>query len=413
MRVKLLCLLGGTLLTGITYAGGFQVNLQGQKQIGMGHTGVGLARDQASIFFNPGALARLRQNGFQVGISPLISKTAYQEPEPGNASTVTDNPLGTPFQVYGSYGFANDKARVGIGVYTPYGSSVNWGTTWQGRFGLNELTLRTIFIQPTFSYAITDRISVGAGPVFAIGNVNLQRSIPLQEANRQEGHVELDGGAKGYGFNAGIYFQATDNISVGINYRSKVKMEVKEGDAIFTTPAAPPIASRFPAGTNFDATLPLPANITLGVGIKANDKLTIAADAQLVQWSAYKSLRFDYSQLVNGSEFTENARNYQDVVIFRLGAEYAVSDQLQVRAGAYLDQSPVEDGYLTPETPDSDAIGLSAGLSYQVTSNIGIDASFLYVNRKKRSDAANLSGGVPGTFKSVGYIPGIAVNYNF
>ncbi|MDQ4139315.1 MAG: outer membrane protein transport protein, partial [Bacteroidota bacterium] len=170
---------------------------------------------------------------------------------------------------------------------------------------------------------------------------------------------------------------------------------------------------RFPAGTTFDATLPLPANISLGLGVRATDKLTIAADAQFVQWSAYKSLRFDYSQLVNGSQFTENARNYQDVFIYRLGAEYALSDQLQVRAGAYLDQSPVESGYLTPETPDSDAVGLSAGLSYQITPKIGIDASFLYVNRKKRTDAADLSGGVPGTFKSVAYIPGIAVNYNF
>jgi long-chain fatty acid transport protein len=48
-----------------------------------------------------------------------------------------------------------------------------------------------------------------------------------------------------------------------------------------------------------------------------------------------------------------------------------------------------------------------------VTEQLGIDASFLYVNRKKRSDAADLSGGVPGTFKSVAYIPGIALSYNF
>ncbi|QNF31737.1 outer membrane protein transport protein [Adhaeribacter swui] len=413
MRAKLLSILGGTLLSGMTYAGGFQVNLQGQKQIGMGHAGVGLARDQASIFFNPGALARIRQNGVQVGVSPLIAKIAYQEPEPGNTTAKTDNPLGTPFQVYGSYGFANDKARVGIGVYTPYGSTVNWGDTWQGRYGLNELTLRAIFIQPTFSYALTDKLSVGAGPIIALGHVNLQRSIPLQAANGQEGHVELDGNAVSYGFNAGIYFQATENLSVGLNYRSKVKMEVKDGDATFRVPSAAPIASRFPAGTQFDATLPLPANITLGLGLRATDQLTLAADVQFVQWSAYKSLRFDYTQTVNGSNFSENARNYQDVFIYRLGGEYAVSDQFQVRAGAYLDQSPVKDGYLTPETPDANALGLSVGLSYQLTEKLGLDASFLYLNRKKRTDAADLSGGVPGTFKSVGYIPGIAINYNF
>ena len=90
-----------------------------------------------------------------------------------------------------------------------------------------------------------------------------------------------------------------------------------------------------------------------------------------------------------------------------------MSDKLQLRAGAYYDQSPVQSGYLTPETPDANTIGVSGGLSYQITNSVGVDLSFLYANRKKRTDAANLSGGVPGTFKSVAYIPGIAVNYNF
>jgi long-chain fatty acid transport protein len=412
MRIKLLALLAGALLTSsVARASGFQVNLQGQKQIGMGHAGTGLALDQASIFFNPGALSHLRRNGFSVGVSPLISKTAYLEPQPGNASARTDNPLGTPFQVYASWGAEESPLRFGIGVYTPYGSSVNWGTSWQGRFGLNELTLQAIFIQPTVSYRITDKIGFGAGFVYGTGNVNLQRSIPL-EGNEGEGHAELDGKASGIGFNAGLYVQATDKLSLGLTYRSKVEMEVEDGDAIFTTPSAQPVASRFP-NTQFDATLPLPANTTLGVGYKANDKLTLALDIQHVQWSAYETLRFDYATKVNDADFTASPRNYKDSFACRLGGQYQATGKLTLRAGVYYDQTPVKDGYLTPETPDSDAIGSSVGLSFQITEKLGVDASFLYVNRKERSDAANLSGGVPGTFKSVGYIPGIALSYNF
>ena len=90
-----------------------------------------------------------------------------------------------------------------------------------------------------------------------------------------------------------------------------------------------------------------------------------------------------------------------------------VNDALALRAGAYLDQTPVQDGYLTPETPDSDSRGLSAGIGYSVSENISIDASFLYINKKERTDAANLSGGVAGTYKSVAYIPGIGLNFKF
>ncbi|MGV3503815.1 MAG: OmpP1/FadL family transporter [Adhaeribacter sp.] len=412
MSLKLLSLLAGALLTSsVAQASGFQVNLQGQKQIGMGHAGTGLALDQASIFFNPGALSHLRSNGFMVGVSPLFSRTSYLEPQPGNTRAETDNPMGTPAQFYASYGAAESPLRFGLGVYTPFGSSVNWGNTWQGRFGLNELTLQTIFFQPTISYRITDKIGFGAGFVYGIGTVNLQRSIPL-ESSTGEGHAELDGKANGIGFNAGLFVQATDQLSLGLSYRSKVDMEVKDGDATFSTPTADPIAARFP-NTSFGAVLPLPTNITLGLGFKASDKLTLAADLQFVEWSAYKSLRFDYGAQVNGSNFTESPRNYKDSFAYRFGAQYQATEKLALRAGMYYDQTPVQDGYLTPETPDADAIGSSLGLSYQLGERFGFDASFLYLNRKQRSDKADLSGGVPGTFKSVGFIPGFAFSYQF
>ncbi|AKQ47156.1 long-chain fatty acid transport protein, outer membrane protein [Rufibacter radiotolerans] len=415
MKSKLLAFLGCAMLSaGVANAGGFQANLQGQKQLGMGHTGTGLALDQSSIFFNPGALAHLRQNGIQLGVSALNSKIAYREPFPGVSEAQTDNKISTPFQVYASFGKEDSPLRFGIGIYTPYGSSVNWGDTWQGRFGLNELTLQAIFIQPTISYQVNDKIGIGAGFVYSTGKVNLQRSIPLISSNGVESGLELDGAASGMGFNVGVFFKPTDKLSLGLTYRSKVEMEVKEGDVTFTLPTAPVLAPSFTA-TQFDATLPLPANITLGVGFKPTDKLTIAVDLQRVQWSAYKSLRFDFNGNAGGPGVTssESPRNYEDVFIYRLGLQYQVSDILTVRAGGYYDQSPVQSGYLTPETPDADSRGVSTGLTLALSEKVDLDASFLYINKKERTDDAKGSGGVPGTFKSIAYIPGVGLNYKF
>ena len=392
-------------------AGGYQVNLASQRQIGMGHTGTGLETGTASIFFNPGAMSYLRQNGVTIGASGIISKIAYRAPEPGGATAQTDNPLGTPFQFYGVYSIS-DKLKAGLGVYTPYGSTVNWGDEWNGRFGLNELSLEAIYIQPTVSYQVTDKLGIGVGFVYAVGGVNLQRNIPVQNQSGAYGKAELDGSASGIGFNAGIFFKPSEKLSLGINYRSKVDMEVSDGDVSFTNiPGA--LSTRFPAGTQFDAKLPLPATLSLGVGFMPTEALTLAVDISHVGWSAYKSLRFDYSQDVNGAAYSENARNYEDAFIYRIGAEYKVGDALALRAGAYLDQTPVESGYLTPETPDADSRGLSVGLGYAVSDNFSIDASFLYVNKKERSDASNLSGGIAGTYKSVTYIPGIGLNFTF
>ncbi|QHL88039.1 long-chain fatty acid transporter permease [Nibribacter ruber] len=414
MKSKFLAFLGSAVLTaGVANAGGYQANLQGQKQIGMGHAGTGLALDQSSIFFNPGALAHLRQNGIQIGVSALNSKIAYREASGGVSESQTDNPLGTPFQVYASYGAAESPLRFGIGVYTPYGSTVNWGSTWQGRFGLNELTLQAIYIQPTVSYRITDKLGVGAGLIVSIGSVNLQRSVPLTDENGNEGHIELDGKSKtGIGFNAGVYFQPTDKLSLGLTYRSKVDAKVEDGDIILQIPDAAPVRAQF-KGDKFNATLPLPANLTLGLGYKATDKLTIAADVQRVEWSAYESLRFDFNDVIGGQVSSEAQRQYEDSYIYRLGAQYVLSDIMTIRAGAYYDESPVQDGFLTPETPDSDSRGVSAGLTLKLSEKVDLDASFLYVNKKERTDDASKSNGVAGTFKSVAYIPGVGVNYKF
>ena len=410
MKLRSLALLGGILLSGAATAGGYQVNLQGQKQIGMGHTGTGLAMDEASVFFNPGAMSHLRQNGFQVGMSGIISKIAYQESAPGNATAKTDNPLGSPFTVYGVFGKEESDLKFGLGIYTPYGSTVNWGEQWAGRFGLTELKLTAVFFQPTVSYKLGDKVGIGGGLVYANGLVNLKRGIPLQDQQGNEGRAELDGGASGWGFNAGLYFKPSEQFSVGLTYRSKVTMKVKDGDATFTVPAS--LASRFPA-TTFNAELPLPANITLGIGFTPTEKLTIAADVQRVNWSAYQKLRFDYAEAVNGALFSENARNYEDAMIYRLGLQYQLTEAFALRAGAYYDNSPVQDGYLTPETPDADARGLSCGIGYRFSEKIQLDASFLYINKKERTDASDMSGGIGGTYKAVAYIPGLAVSYKF
>src|SRR6201986_4546689 len=76
--MKKLLLLVLALMPAISFAQGFQVNLEGQKQIGMGHTGTGLAQDGASVFFNPGAVVMLPQNYFQAGISPLMFRSDFK-----------------------------------------------------------------------------------------------------------------------------------------------------------------------------------------------------------------------------------------------------------------------------------------------------------------------------------------------
>ncbi|WP_310393016.1 outer membrane protein transport protein [Hymenobacter sp.] len=422
MMAKTLLFAAGAVLLGTSgaTAGGFQVYLPSQQSIGMGGVGVGLSMEQAAQFLNPGAMAMLRQNGVQVGVSATFARLAFR-PISGGPQRELENTTVTPFNVYASFGPKDGKFRAGVAVYTPYGSTLKYQPGWEGRFALTEITLRAVYVQPTVSYAITDQLSVGAGlMILASGSVNLQRAVALPSA---EGSIELDGKTKtGFGVNAGIFFKPSDKLSVGISYRSKIDAKVEGGDVILAdiTPALQP---NF-AADRFDATLPLPATVNIGIGVTPTEKLTIGLDANLTQWSAYRSLRFDFTKdgqpaQVGRGTFSESKRSYQDALTFRLGGQYKATDELALRLGAAYDFSPVKTGYVTPETPDNDRVIATAGVGYDITENFGVDASFMFqaILKRTQTEAQLLDNGttdrVAGTYRTNISIPGIGLRYNF
>ncbi|MDB5270591.1 MAG: hypothetical protein JWP58_3631 [Hymenobacter sp.] len=436
MTVKTLLLAGGTLLVSASAASasGFQVSLGGQKNIGMGNVGVGLSLDQAAMFYNPGALAMVRENGVQVGVNAALARSSFRSADGGPQRTL-QNEVVTPFNFYASFGPKDAKYKFGVAVYTPYGSKLKYADDWEGRFALTEINLQSVYVQPTFSYALTPQLSVGAGlMILAYGSVNLQKDIPLPTG---PAHITLDGTTKTqFGYNAGIYFKPSDKLSVGVSYRSKIDATVESGDVSFTGLAGGASAATVNRGftaTQFSATLPLPAVASVGVGINPSEKLTIGLDASLTFWSAYQSLDFKFSGnngnagaatdantgLVGGSNVSNSKRQYQDALTFRLGGQYKIDDKLTVRAGAAYDFSAVRDGFVGPETPDSDrAIG-TLGATYQITDSFGVDASFLFEGFKERSQSQQdlVSNGttdrVAGTYKTNIYIPGIGLHYKF
>ena len=227
-------------------AQGFQVNFQGQKQQGMGFAGTALFQDASSIFYNAGSIAFSNENSVNVSVTPIFANVLYVDSATGGAYR-TENPVGTPFCAYGLFQHKkNAKFKFGFGIYTPFGSTVQWEDNWIGRFAITRLKLQAIYIQPTISYRLSKKIGIGGGFIYSKGSVNLQKDISVQDSLGNYSHVELNGKAAGFGFNLGVNFQINEIFSLGLSYRSKIKMNVKQGDADFSVPSS--LASNFPDG---------------------------------------------------------------------------------------------------------------------------------------------------------------------
>lgn len=391
-----------------SFAGGFQINAQGQRQLGMGHTGTGLLHNDASyLFFNPGAGIYIdRRLTVTAGMSLLNPRVVYLEPAPGMYTAEMVHNTGTPLEFYAS--FRSGRFAFGAAVYTPFGSRAQWADDWKGQFLIREINLKTVFIQPTVTYKLNEYIGIGAGFVYATGGFSLRKGVPTQNQNEEYGEGVLDGDASGMGYNVGIYFRANEMWSAGFSYRSAVAVTVDGGSANFTVPSS--LADYFPS-TTFSTELKLPSVMNAGIGF-SNGAWKIAADFNYVGWSSYDSLRIDFAENTDKLADIASAREYRNSWIARVGAEWHPTGRFYFRLGTYFDKSPVQDGYLTPETPDADRIGITAGATVTIVDNLNFDLSFLFIEGMKRTDT-HLETQFSGTYKSRVMAPGFGLTYQF
>ncbi len=407
--MKKILLLVLALIPVLTFAQGFQVNLEGQKQIGMGHTGTGLVQDGASVFFNPGAVVLLPENYIQAGISPLLFKSDFN-PSGTNAQYQSLNKVATPFNFYAVWGPKSSWWKLGLGVYTPFGGLTDWGKSWQGKYVLESLDLKAIYFQPTLSIKINKVLSIGGGFVYNRGSVDLTQAIPLGNSSGQDGQAELKGTGKGYGWNAGLFIKPSSKISIGLTHRSKVSTTINNGDAIFNVPAS--IQSGFPQPNSFTATIPLPATNSLGIGLYPTDKWTVALDVNLINWNVYKVLAFDYKTNTSSLQDTYSQRNYKNAVTLRAGTQYKANTKTALRFGGGYASTAVRDGYVTPEAPDANRVYVTAGLGYKLAKGLDVDVSFEYEHLMSRTQT-NIQSQLSGTFETNVYIPGISLAYHW
>jgi long-chain fatty acid transport protein len=385
---------------------GYQVNLQGQVQQGMGGAGTALMQDASALFFNPGGASFVEGNQISVGMTPTFANGVFHEAGT-NVEARTNSPMGTPFSVYGLFGLKdNDRLKFGLGIYTPFGSTVQWEDGWVGRFALTRLKLLSIFVQPTVSYKITDKIGIGAGFVYSYGQVNLQKDLPILDANNEYASVELAGTGTGFGFNAAIYIEPNELVSFGLSYRSQVNMKLPNGEATFYVPAS--VEDKFPSG-KFISQLPLPQVATGSIAFHPNEAISLVLDVNYVGWHAYDTLAFDYENNTASLEDTKSARNYKDIVAFRFGGQYTVKEKIKCRAGIAYGISPVQNGYVTPETPDANRFNYTIGLGYSLGDHLELDASLLFT-QVSRTDT-NLETNLSGEFKTRVYAPGLSITY--
>jgi len=415
---KLLFFATFLLAASVTYAGGYRVSAQGQRALAMGHTGVAVVNSAELAFFNPAGLVYLENDlNISAGVTGVMSNVKWQNRGTGQFSE-TDNPTGTPFYFYASYRIT-DFLTVGLSAYSPFGSVVEYPTDWAGSHLVNRIDLQAIFIQPLVSIKLSDYFSIGGGPIYATGGVNFNRNVnrTLTDEQGNRSNVEVDASnVTNWGWSASWMFNPTENLRIGFNYRSEIILEAEGGEAVFSNVPDSPLSPIQNGTVAFDASLPMPAEMSVGLSYEFCNKWLFAFDYNRAYWEVYTDLNIDFAP--DDIPDSSNPRNYKNASTYRFGLQYEALDQLTLRAGYYLDESPVREGYFAPETPRNDSHGFTGGFSYQISKRFALDLSVTYLRFEEvdasydfyMEDGTNIP--FEGTYKSNALLGGLGVTFN-
>lgn len=389
------------------FAEGYQVNSFSAKQEGMGHVGVAMKLGAESQIFNPAGLSFMDKTMEISGsVSGIMARaTAWH----GSKEHSTDNKVSTPMNFSAAFRIY-DNLYAGLTLYTPYGSSINWGRNWPGAVLNQSVDLKVFTLQPTISWRICPNFSVGAGLMLGWGSVDLNKGLvsstsfddllgllgKVQGTQYQPygeispAYVNLNGSTSlAAGFNVGAMWDITDQWTAGASFRSKMMMHVKKGDVKvdYANDQARIILEEQLKNlnyTNFDAKMPAPYVFTFGVSYKPTKDLILAFDAQLNGWNTYKQLDIHF---VDQEQFDQHlVKKYHNAMTYHLGAQYGLTERFDLRAGLMVDTSPCNKNYYNPETPGGTKIEPTVGFSFRPIPNLSIDLALMYIQGLKAKD---------------------------
>lgn len=393
------------IASGLIFA--FQANAAGtivpemsKMSVSTAGAGGAVVAENASVAFsNPAGMSYLDTPSLSVNLAAMALDINYED----NDSSQSASDAGG-FQPYGSIYYVqplSDKIHLGMSFSAQGGSALDYGTDYAGKMELNDLRLNVLQFNPSISYEINSRWSVGIG--FQIDYATYEQNLLIDHA-----HLETDSWTLGY--NLGAMFQINEHNRLGLAYRSEMNHDLtgKLNTDAFRYHIAGPIYKNIPAMSGqAGVTVLNPRQLELSGLHQITTPLSLVWSFGFEQWSENKSTRVE----INDDRFTQIQRNFEDVWTAAVGARYQLTSKLRFEGGVGWASSPLDDASLqSPDLPVDNQHRYSIGMNYQWTPTIDLSGYYSYVNYGDPDIATNT---MQGQFDNQNQFFGVLVNMDF
>jgi long-chain fatty acid transport protein len=379
--------LASLILPAATFASGFYADGASARAKALGGASAASATGPLDAFAaNPAALSRVEKLTLELGGS-----AAWVHGEFSNAANdhVEMNDQG--FIPHGAIASAHGPVTFGLAFIPDATLRADWRyrdapgglgglTSYGTRTHKSEISvLRFAF---GASYEVTPTLSVGASAGLLYNRNRLEAPYIIQTQPQLAGaKVLLDLETEGWGWNAqfGVLWEPLSNLQLSLSYTLQSRIR-SEGRAY--AEARRQLADLGVTGVDstatFDAevTNTFPHIITAGLAWQPVKKLGLFAQLDWINWAdSFDTLDVRLRNVDNdlyrtllagkGNLDDDVPLDWRDQWVFRLGAEYALTERWNVRAGYRYARNPVPGATMTPLTAAVTEHLVSLGVGYQ------------------------------------------------
>ena len=404
-------------------AAGFRLLETDNVGQGQAHAMVAGVTDSAAVYYNPAAMAELEKYGAKAGFEIIDPKTKVTQ---SSANSETANESYAVPHIYSVKKLQDSGIAIGFGVFSNFGAGTQYSIYSPLRYEATVTQLRTTTANVSGAMSL-DLVSIGLGLNYMTSKVIYNSMYPFTGAGA-DGYALMEGSGSSFGINAGLLFKATDAIKIGLAYRSPMSAKLKGTMHIenFPSPLLPILTGHGITGDDYssdaETTVNFPGIATAGVNINITEAFSMEVDADMTQWSSFDKLEFTFASPLSHDGTTllpstsKKDQKWKDTVSIRAGVAFKYDSQLTLRAGYYIDPSPVPDDTFTPRIPDADRNVITVGFSYAAEDKYVVDASFAYVNMGTRTVSNSVGApatDVSGDYNTTANVFGVSFGYKF
>ena len=413
------------LLASSVQAAGLYLYETGTPDLGTAAAGrAALAQDASTVMGNPAGMTRLDRSqltGTLYTVLPSMqfdrgAGTTFSGGKGFNAgvSAPSSNSAGLPLP--GSAFFyvhsLSPDWKLGVGVASGYGGSMNYGKEWAGRYLVQKMRLASGTLNPGIAYRVNDWLSVGAG--FSVTYAMLSQTLAIDNRGEQlpDGRMKFKDYDWGFGGNAGILLEPNSRMRFGVTYRSQVDMSFT--DRIRFTNIGPGLRRTLErvgvVGGETTLDMTNPQTVMASWYYALTDNLALMGNFGWQNWEQYSDLGISINSETT-SRSIQVDQHFRDTWHQAIGVQYRLAPAWLLSAGFAHDSAPVSKFHRTPTAPFDENFRYGVGLQHDLNERITVGAAyeFLDLGDAKIAGLQNPAGAIEGDYSS-NHVHFIALN---